>query len=327
MDQSNSSNKVMNLADAIRKYVQDGSHICFSGFTVTRNPTAAIREIIRQGIKDLHVYTHSYGQGTDELIGAGCVSRVETSYGGYGHHAPTAIRYAKAIKEEKIKFEDYTNFQMVLRFHAGALGVPFLPVRSSFGTDIVEKWGFSKEFRKKDPKIPDEKIIEMDNPFHNWCDTKKVMLVPAINVDVAVMHVQKADREGTCRIIGLTYADIDEAKSARDVIITCEEVVSKEELRKDPGANQLSLLNVSAVVHVPYGAYPTACYQYYDYDSLFINDYVKDAKDDGKFFKYLDKYVYGVKNHDEFLELIGSERLETIKADPILGYAKGLNRK
>ena len=133
--------KVMSLEEAIERYVPNGSHISIGGFTINRNPMAAVYEIMRQGIKDLHVYAHSNGTGVDELIGGGCVSHIEIAYGGNGRAAPTCIRFRKAIQEGTILYEDYTNYQMSLRFHAGAMGVPFLPTRSSLGTDIINVWG------------------------------------------------------------------------------------------------------------------------------------------------------------------------------------------
>ena len=125
--------KVMTLSEAIREYVKDGSHISIGGFTINRNPMAAVYEIIRQGIRDLHLYAHSNGQGADELIGGGCVSRLDIAYGGNGKYAATCIRFRKAVQEGTIQIEDYSNFQMTLRFMAGAMGVPFLPTVSVLG--------------------------------------------------------------------------------------------------------------------------------------------------------------------------------------------------
>ncbi len=207
------------------------------------------------------------------------------------------------------------------------MGVPFLPTRSSLGTDIVNRWGFSKEMRKKDPKIPDSKLIEMDNPFGNWANCGKVVLVPAVNPDVTVIHVQKADRQGTCRIQGLQFCDADQAKAARNVIVTCEQIVDSAELRTDPEYNQIPFIHVSAVVQVPYGAYPSSCYKHYDYDPTQLSVFAKAAKDDVAFKAYLDKFVHGVKDHQGLLDLIGKERLAKIKADPRTGYATGLDRK
>ncbi|MEA2014835.1 MAG: CoA-transferase [Thermodesulfobacteriota bacterium] len=206
-----SQNKVMNLKEAIKEYVRDGSHISIGGFTINRNPMAAVYEIIRQKVRNLHMYVHSNGTGVDELIGAGCVSKIEIAYGGNGKFAATCIRFKKAVQEGTIEIEDYSNYQMTLRFLAGSMGLPFLPTRSSLGTDIINKWGFSREMRKNDPKMPNEKLVVMDSPFGGWLDTEKVVLIPAINTDVSILHVQKADRQGTGRIEGLTFADVEQA--------------------------------------------------------------------------------------------------------------------
>ncbi len=319
--------KVMNMSEAIKLYVADGSHISIGGFTINRNPMAAVYEIIRQKIKDLHLYAHSNGQGVDELIGAGCASRLEIAYGGNGRFAPTCIRFKKAVTEGTIIVEDYSNYQMTLRFLAGAMGVPFLPTRSSLGTDIIDKWGFSEKLRKSDHKIPDQKLTVIDNPFTSWTNATKVVLVPAINTDVTIIHVQKSDRQGTARIEGLTFADIEQAKSAKHLIITCEELVESEELRKNPDQNQIPFFCVDAVVHVPFGAFPTASYRYYDYDPVYLNEYKEYAADDLSYKKYLEKFVYGVKDHQNLLDLIGKKRMEMIKADPRTGYAANLDRR
>lgn len=320
------ADKVMTLAEAVKAYVKDGSHVSIGGFTVSRNPMAAVYEMIRRGIRNLHVYAHSNGTGIDELVGGGCVGRIEIAYGGNGRAAPTCIRFRQAIQQGTIIYEDYSNYQMSLRFQAGAMGVPFLPTRSSFGTDIIDRWGFSKEMREKDPKIVNKKLVVMDNPFEGWAGCEKVVLVPAINPDVTILHVQKADRQGTCRIMGLTFADVVQAKAARNVIVTCEQIVDPLELRTEPEHNQIPFIHVSAVVHVPYGAYPSSCYRYYDYDPVQLSDFARAAKDDGAYKAYLDRFVYGVKDHQGLLDLVGKDRLAKIKADPRTGYATGLER-
>jgi glutaconate CoA-transferase, subunit A len=319
--------KVMTLDEAIRAYVKDGCHISIGGFTVSRNPMAAVYEIIRQRIRDLHCYAHSNGTGVDELVGGGCISKLEIAYGGNAKSAPTCIRFKAAIQRGEIRFEDYTNYQMALRFHAGAMGVPFIATKSSFGTDIVNKWGFSRDMREKDPKIPDNKLVVLESPFGKWGNASKVILVPAITPDVTIIHVQKADKFGTCRMMGLTYADVDQAKAARNVIVTCEELVDSKELRAEPEYNQIPFIHVSAVVPIPFGAYPTACYRYYDYDPQYLSQQSVFAKNDKLYGEYLDKFIFGVKDHQGLLELVGKVQLEKIKADPRTGYATGLDRK
>ena len=322
-----SRDKVMPLKEAVGSFVTPGCHLSIGGFTLNRNPMAAVYEIIRQKISGIHLYVHSNGQGADELIGAGCVAEIEIAYGGTGKFAATCIRFRKAIEEGTVKVEDYSNYQMTLRFLAGAMGVPFLPTRSSLGTDIIAKWGFSEEMRKGTPKIPDRKLVVLDNPFDGWADTEKVVLVPAINPDVTIIHVQQADLCGNCRIKGLTFADVEQAKAARYVIVTCEELVEDEALHVDSDQNNIPFIHVDAVVHVPHGAYPTACHNYYDYDPIYLKEYSRVAKNDKLFAAYLESNIYSVADQQAFVKLAGAERMAMIKADPRTGYATNLDRK
>jgi glutaconate CoA-transferase subunit A len=320
--------KVMGLAEAIQRFVHDGDHVSIGGFTITRNPMALAYEIIRQGRKHLHLYVHSHGQAFDLLIGAGCTDAIEVSYGGTARFSPGGgIRFKKAIEGGEIRFEDYTNFQMTLRFLAGAMGLPFMPVRSLLGTDVVKKWGFDEEFRKSNPRIPEMKMATVDNPFTRDGSEEKIVLVPAINPDITLIHAQQADRQGTVRLKGLTYADIEQAKAAKYLIVSCEELVETEAIRENPDQNQIPFFMVDAIVVAPYGAHPTACYGYYDYDPSHLNLYRKVASDDDTFRQYLDGYVLGVKSHEDYLEKIGKESLSQIRADPKLGYRPGLDRR
>ncbi|MEJ2659841.1 MAG: CoA-transferase, partial [Desulfobacteraceae bacterium] len=228
------TDKVMPLEAAVRRFVADGCHLSIGGFTINRNPMAAVHEIIRQRKRGLHLYAHSNGQGVDELIGGGCVQRLEIAYGGNGRFAPTCIRFRRAVEAGELAVEDYSNYQMTLRFAAGAMGVPFLPVRSGLGTDIVTKWGFGSEMRRAESRLPDKKLCVIDNPFGQWAQASKLVLVPAINPDVTIVHAQCADRTGTVRIHGLTFADVEQARAARRVIVTCEELVDGDRLRDNP---------------------------------------------------------------------------------------------
>jgi len=316
--------KLMTLEDAVRCFIKNGSQIAIGGFTVTRNPMALAYEIVRQGIKDIHLVCHSHGQALDVLIGAGCVKRLEIAYGGNGRYAPTCIRFKKAIQRGEIQFEDYSNYQMSLRFLAGALGIPFIPSKSGLGSDLINLEGFPPDIRKE-KKVASKKYVVTQNPFNGEDD--KVVLLPALNPDVAIMHAQYVGEDGTVRIKGLTFADIEQAKSADIVIVTCEEIVPRSFIRLDPDQNSLPPFFVDAIVKIPYGAHPTAVYTCYDYDPKHLNLYKKVADDDRTFKEYLDEWVYGVKSHEEYLEKIGSTTLLQIKANPVLGYAVGLDRK
>ncbi len=319
-------NKVTSLERAVATYVKEGSHLSIGGFTISRNPMAAIHEIIRQKIRNLHIYAHSNGQGLDELIGANTVSRVEIAYSGSGRFAPTCICFKRAVVNSSILVEDYTNFQMALRFLAGAMGVPFLPTYSSLGTDIIEKWGFNENIRQSDPKISSQKLAVVSNPFSDPDKAEKLVLVPAIHPDVTIIHARMADPAGCTRIEGLTFADVDQAKAARHVIVTCEELVEHGMLNQDSQANQLPGFCVNAVVHVPFGAYPTACYGAYDYDAVFLDDYQRAARKDASLNTFFDQYIFGVKDHRAFLEKACNGRLEQILANPETGYSERMKR-
>jgi glutaconate CoA-transferase subunit A len=321
------SDKRMPLKDAISRFVPDSAHISIGGFTINRNPMAAVYEIIRQRKRGLHLYAHSNGQGVDELIGAGCVDRLEIAYAGSGRFAPTCIRFRRAVESGRVTVEDYTNYQMTLRFMAGAMGVPFLPTRSSLGSDIANLWGFSETVRRANPRVPDRKLVVMDNPFDGWCDTDKVVLVPAINPDVTIIHVQAADYQGTARIRGLPFADVEQAKAARHLIVTCETLVEDDRLRQAPDQNQIPFFCVDAVVHLPMGAWPTACYHHYDYDPTRLHQYRQAALDDARYQAYLDGEIFSVQSHGEMMDRIDAGQLEKIKADPRTGYAVGLDRR
>ena len=317
--------KVVSLADAVHRFIHDGAHISFGGFTVSRQPMACAYEIARQKTRGLHVYMHSGGQALDLLIGAGCVRAVEIAYGANGRFAPTCVCFRRAVERGELLVEDYTNYQMTLRFQAGAMGVPFLPVRSGMGTDIVKRWGFDAEMRRQDMRLPNRKLVVLADPFAEG-DPNPLVLVPAINPDVTVIHAQQADTQGTVRIGGLTFADLEQARAARHVIVTCEELVEPEVLRAEPDRNQIPFFMVDAVVHVPHGAHPTACYGFYDYDAQHLNTYRALASDEGRFAAYLDEYVYGVTGHADYLDKIGMEALKRIRAVPPFGYAPGLAR-
>jgi glutaconate CoA-transferase subunit A len=132
--------------------------------------------------------------------------------------------------------EDYTNYQMTLRFMAGAMGVPFLPTRSSLGSDIVNRWGFSETARQADPRVPDRKLVVMDNPFDGWCDTDRVVLVPADQP--GRHHHSCAGRRppGDRPHQGLPFADVEQAKAARHLIVTCETLVDADQLASGAGS-------------------------------------------------------------------------------------------
>ncbi|MCF8107909.1 MAG: hypothetical protein K9J81_02845 [Desulfohalobiaceae bacterium] len=321
--QHESHGKWMSLEEAVQRFVPDHAQVCLGGFTVNRNPMAVCREIIRQKKQNLHLVVHSHGQGLELLIGAGCVQRLELAYGGVARFAPTGIRFKKAFLEGKIEVEDYTNFQMVLRFQAGAMGLPFIATTSGLETDIVNKSGFSPEARGRG-KVPREKLTIIPNPLDSAHG--QVVILPPLNPDVTLIHAQYAGDDGTIRIKGLPFADLEQAKAAAHVIVTCEEVVPAARLRADPDQNSLAHFFADAVIQIPFGAHPTACHYFYDYDPKHLKLCREMFAEDDLFARYLEEFVYAVPSQEAYLETIGKQALQRIQADPELGFAPGLDR-
>jgi glutaconate CoA-transferase, subunit A len=317
--------KIITLKEAIDKYVSDGCHIALGGSTANRNPMAAIYEIIRQKRKALHMSGCIMGPGHDLLIGADCVSSVELGYFGVGRYAPTAPNFKRCAEAGRIRFEDYSNYQMALRFLAGAMGIPFLPTKSGLGSDILEKWGFDTGLRESDNRMANKKLVILDNPF-NQSSGNPVVLLPSINPDVSIIHVQKVDIRGTVRIEGLTFADVELAKAASHLIVTCEEIIENWSLQAQPESNQIPSFFIDAIVKLPKGAHPTQCYNYYDLDTRFIHRLIDSSVSDDKLENFLEEYVWSLANHDEYLEKIGGEVFDSISAEPCLGYRSHLDR-
>ena len=316
--------KLMSAEEAVRRFVKDGDMIALGGFTVNRNAMVIAREIIRQERRELHLVMHSNGQAMDLLVGAGAVSRLELAYGGNGRFAPTCIRFRKAVQAGHVQVEDYSNFHMSLRFLAGALNLPFIPSCSGFESDVLNQQGFGPEVRGRG-RIPSHKAVITDNPFSP--KREPVVLLPALTPDVALIHAQLVGEDGTVRIKGLTFLDIEQAKAASRVIVTCEEVVPSAFLRQDPDQNSLPPFLVDAVVQAPFGAHPTACHYYYDYDPRHLNMYRQVAGDDNDFRTYLKEWVYEVADQEAYLAKVGVSDLMRIKANSSLGYAPGLDRR
>jgi glutaconate CoA-transferase subunit A len=316
--------KIVELAKAAA-LIPDGATLSLGGFTTQRHPMAFVYELIRLKRHNLYLFGHSPGGDWDMLIGAGCVKRVELAYEADEAFNTIGWRWRLAVQRGQIEWEDYSNFAMVARFTAGAMGIPFMPVRTLLGSDLLHKQALTEEQRAADPRTAAEKLHLMASPFN---PNDRVALVPAIHTDFAVLHVQKASVFGTIRIEGQTFADVQQALCAETVIVTAEEIVAEEVLRQEPERNPLPYFVVNHVCHVPFGAHPYAVFNYYDYDPLQLNLYHHSAKDDAIFQEYLQRFVYEVKYHAEYLEAVGGPaRLDGLKADPAYGYSPHLKRR
>ena len=339
--------KVMSLHDAVSKYVMNGDTICLGGFTTNRKPYAAVFEILRQGQKDFTVWAGPAGGDWDMLIGENRVKAYINCYTANSGFTNVSRRFRAAIEKGELVYEDYSQDVVMLQLHAASLGLPFLPVKLMAGTGLTEFWGISKEKRAELDSVDNDKFVMVDNPFNPG---EKVVAVPVPKLDCAIIHVQKASPDGTCIIEGDEFHDVDVAVAAKRTIVTCEELVSDEWIRRDPSQNKVFGMCVDAVVHVPYGAWPSQCYNYYDVDGDNMKEYDKASKyydaDDAAaqiakekekaekkglpytapvnpetFKDFLNKWVYDVKTHEELLDKIGGSRLAALKVVPGLGYA------
>src|SRR5512136_2654623 len=188
--------KMIDLREAAA-LIPDGATVSFGGFTTQRHPMAFVYELIRLKRRDLYLFGHSPGGDWDQLIGAGCVKRVELAYEADEAFNTIGPRWRLAIQRGEIEWEDYSNFSMVARFTAGAMNIPFMPVRSLLGSDVLAAEGLSEVQRAADPRTASKKLHVMDSPFSPH---ERVVLVPAIHTDCAVLHVQKATANGLVRI-------------------------------------------------------------------------------------------------------------------------------
>ena len=269
----------MSLHDAVAKYVENGDVLATGGFTTNRKPYAAVSEILRQGQKDFIVYAGPGGGEVDMLIGEGRVAAYINCYTANSGYTNVSRRFRAAIEKGQLTYEDYSQDVLMLMLHASSLGLPFLPVRLMQGSGLMKYWGISEEKRKTMPKMEDLKCVEIENPM---VPGQKVVAVPVPRIDTALIHVQQASPDGTCIICGDEFHDIDIAVAARKTIVTCEEIVSNEYIRRDPTKTRIFGECVQAVVKAPYGAWPAQCYDYYDDDDAAL-------KEDDKASKYQDK--------------------------------------
>ncbi len=313
------SSKVYSLQEAVAKFVEDGDQLAMGGFTTNRKPYAVVSEILRQGKTDFIGQPGPGGGDWDMLIGEGRVKAYINCYTANSGVTNVSRRFRDAIEKGKMLFEDYSQDVAMLMLHASSLGFPFFPVRLMIGTDLVNKWGISREVRETIDKLPNEKFVYMDNPFNPG---EKLVAVPTPKIDLAIIHAQKASPDGTVSIEGNEFHDVDIAIAAKKVIVSCEELVSNEVIRRDPNVLSIPSMCVDAVVHAPYGAHPSQCYNYYDYDNPFLKVYDQASKTDEDFDAFVKEWVYETGSHEAYLDKLGATRLINLKVVPGLGYAQ-----
>lgn len=283
-----SSDKRVSL-DQLIAHIKDGDWLAVGGGLSSREPIAALRALVRSGRKGLQVVGSAHGIDVDLLCGAGLVAKSAESYVGFEQDFGMAPNYRRACESGAVEVADGCCYTVVQQLRAAAFGLPFMPMRSVRGTS----------FESLHPEYK-----TMTCPYTG----EELLLVPALQPDVAVLHAQYGDAHGNLRIEGPPVADLLFARASKKVIGTVEKIVSNQELLDMGGAN-VPYFYVAAVSEVPFGAHPTACYPMYAYDRPHTAAYYAAASAGADAFKaqYLDPFVFTAESHGDYLEAIGGK--------------------
>lgn len=295
---SQRTSKVMSLRDAVATYVADGMTVALEGFGHLI-PFAAGHEIIRQGRRDLTVCRMTPDLLTDQLLAAGCVSRLVASFFASGS-AGSLYEIRRRVEDHDpapLEVEEYSHYGMYCRYQAGASRLPFFPLRSYVGSDIPEM---------------NDRIRKVDNPYGEGA----IHVVPALNPDVTVIHAQRADEYGNAQMWGITGAQQEAAYAAGRVIVTVEEIVSTEVVRSDPNRTLVPAHAVDAVVEVPHGSHPSYAQGYYDRDSAFYREWTPISRDKEAIRAWVQDHIVNTTDHADYLAFIGEDRLRGLDVAP-----------
>jgi glutaconate CoA-transferase subunit A len=300
---SSRTGKVTTLAKAIKRFVKDGCSVVTGTYMEQKIPFAAAHEIIRQGRRDLTLIGPISDILFDQLIGAGCVRRVEAAWVG-NVMMGSAYNFRRAAEEQlprALEVIDYTNFTLALGLHAAALGVPFLPTFSTLGTTLGEE---NPNF------VP---FADPTSPVGG-----NLVAVKAIHPDVAIVHACKADAHGNGMVWGNVGVTPDAVAAAERVIVIAEEIVDSETLRRDPNRILIPGFQVDVVCHVPFGCHPSPVQGYYDRDNQWFSDYHKASRTAAGFDAWLRQWVLDVPNWASYLERVGPARIEKLRPSDFL---------
>lgn len=280
--------KVMDLSSAVKHFIHDGDAIYLAGFTHLI-PFGVAHEIIRQKRKNLTLCRATPDLIYDQMIFAGCAAKVV--FGWSGNPGVGMLRgFRKQVENGSIEIEEYTHFGLATRLLAGAHGISFYPVYSMQGSDL--------------PRY-NRQIKTIKCPYSG----NDVTVVPALNPDVGVVHAQRADREGNAQLWGIVGEQKEVAFASKKLILTVEEIVEEEVIRSDPSRTAIPGFLVDAVVQIPWGAHPSYAQGYYDRDNDFYMAWDKISKDEERVKGWLDEWVYGVENRQEYIRKMEAERI------------------
>jgi glutaconate CoA-transferase subunit A len=288
------TDKVCSVAEAVTRLVADGDYLASGGFGGDRIATAALHEIVRQRKQNLsfagHTATHDFQiLCAGNLTGRGrLLARVDAAYI-VGLEARGLSPHARRVVESgDVELCEWSNYTLAVRFQAGAMGVPYLPVRSLLGTDT---------FRRSAAKV-------VTCPFTG----QQLAAIPALFPDVAVIHVHESDPFGNCRIRGTSVADLAVARASKKVIVTCERLISERETRGDPTLTAIPYYCVDAVCEVPFGSYPgNMPYEYFS-DEVHLRAWMEAERSPASHVEFLARYVFDMSDFHDYLARCGGTR-------------------
>ena len=282
--------KLLTLEEAIERYARDGASVVMGTALESLIPFAAGHQLIRQKRRDLELIGPISDMLFDQLIGAGCVRKITAAWvgnvsAGLGHN------YRRAVEQgipNRLELEEHSNFSVGLALQAAAMGVPYLPTRTLLGSDLLAR---NSRLVKAEPGL---------------------VHVSALEPDVAILHVQRADQEGHAHCWGNLGITREAGLAARKVILTTEEIVEAEVILSDPNRILLPPHRVTAVVHVPGGAHPSPAQGYYGRDHAFFSEYHRATRDRDGFIQWLNAWVFGVADRAAYLGKLG-ERFDALR--------------
>jgi len=281
--------KTMSVKEAVSRFVHDGDFIASGGFGHVRVSMAIVYEIIRQKKRNLVMAGKTAVHDFDILVGSGCVDRAEVAYC-FGHElrglSPASRRMVENGQCKVVAETSNAGYQW--RFLAGMMGIPFIPSRNLLGTDTGS--------------YSSCKVVK--DPFSG----KPINLIPAAYPDVAFIHVHRCDIYGNAQLDAILVEDFELSRCARRLIMTTEEIIDNEAIRKEPWRTVIPFLVVDAVVKVPYGSHPCEMPGRYYYDEEHIAEWLKLSKTQEGVDRYFDKYVLGVDSFDDYLKLCGGTK-------------------
>jgi glutaconate CoA-transferase subunit A len=256
---------------------------------------AAGHEIIRQRRRDLTLARMTPDLIYDQMVAGGVARKLIFSWlGNPGVGGLNAIRRVTEGPGASLELEEYSHFGMVARYTAGAMNLPFFPLRSYFETDL--------------PRV-NPLIREIESPYGDG----KVYAVPPLRPDVTVIHAQRADAAGNTQVWGLLGCQKEAAFAADRVIVVVEELVDEAVIRADPNRTIVPGIVVDAVVVEPFGAHPSYVQGAYDRDNRFYRDWDPISRDADLTARWLDEWVHGLSGRAEYLAKLGEERVASLR--------------